>query len=261
MIDRNEPLNDLAGIGAAGRRALRRSRVLIAGVGGLGAPAALCLAAAGVGTLGLIDGDTVEPSNLHRQIVYRVSDIGRSKVAAAAERVRALNPEVAVHGFAQPLAAGNLDHIFPDFDFIIDGTDRIASKYLVNDGAVLHHIPFSHAGVVGFDGQTLTVVPGRSACVRCLFPSPPPAADVVSCQEAGAIGPVVGSIGLVQAAEALKYLLGIGNLLTDRLLTYNGATGRWRIVPVARNRHCRLCGDGVTIHTLEAVADGTEECL
>jgi len=221
----------------------------------------LCLAAAGVGTLGLIDGDTVEPSNLHRQIVYRASDIGRLKVVAAAERVRTLNPEITVRSFERPLTAGNLPAIFPDFDFVIDGTDRIASKYLVNDGAVLHHVPFSHAGVLGFEGQTLTVVPGRSACVRCLFPEPPPAAEAVTCQEAGVIGPVVGSIGLVQAGEALKYLLGIGNLLTDRLLTYHGATGRWRVVPLSRNPRCRLCGDGATIHRLETVADGTADCL
>ena len=223
--------------------------------------ATLCLAAAGVGTLGLIDGDVVEPSNLHRQILYRTTDIGRPKVAVAAERVRALNPAATVHGFTQPLDAANLNEIFPRFDFVIDGTDRIASKYLVNDGAVLHGIPFSHAGVLGFEAQTLTVVPRRSACVRCLFPEPPPPADVVTCNEAGVIGPVVGSIGIVQAIEALKAILGVGTLLTDRLLTYHGVRGSWRTVPLTRDRRCPVCGDGVTVQTLETVADGTEDCL
>ena len=233
---------------------LQRGRILVVGLGGLGSPAALHLAAAGVGTLGLIDCDAVELSNLHRQILYRTADVGRRKVAAAAERIAALNPAVTVRGFDEHLSTRNLRDIFRDFDFVIDGTDRIETKYLVNDGAVLCGIPFSHAGIVGFQGQTLTVLPGRSACVRCLFPSPPPEGEVPTCQEAGVIGALAGTIGLVQAMEALKYVLGKGTLLADRLLTYDALTTRWRTVPLSRNPDCPLCGACPTIHDLEAVA-------
>jgi adenylyltransferase/sulfurtransferase len=232
---------------------LARSRVLIVGVGGLGAPAALRLAAAGIGTLGLIDGDAVELSNLHRQIIYRAADLGRPKVTAAAERLMALHPAVAVRGFAQRLTTRNATPIFTEFDFVIDATDGTASKYLVNDAAVLCRVPFSHAGVLAFQGQTMTVVPGQSACLRCLFPSPPPAADMPTCQEAGILGSVAGSVGIVQATEALKYLLGSGTLLTNRLLTYDALSARWRTVALLRRRDCPLCGEQPTIHHLASV--------
>ncbi len=230
---------------------LRRSRILIAGVGGLGAPAALRLAAAGVGTLVLVDFDVVELSNLHRQILYRTPDIGRLKVGAAAERLAAWYPGVAVQGVAACLAADNVAALFRDVDFIIDGTDRIESKYLVNDAAVLSGVPFSYGGIVGFQGQTLTVLPGRTACLRCLFPSLPPPDDVPTCQEAGVIGALAGSIGVLQAADALKSVLGIGGVLGNRLLTYDATAARWRAVALARNRDCPLCGDRPTIRHLE----------
>jgi molybdopterin-synthase adenylyltransferase len=233
---------------------LQHGRVLVVGVGGLGSPAALHLAAVGVGTLGLLDGDAVELSNLHRQILYRTPDIGRRKVAAAAQRIAALSSAVTVRCFDTQLAEHNLRDIFHDFDFVIDGTDRIETKYLVNDGAIRCGIPFSHAGVVGFQGQTLTVLPGRSACLRCLFPSPPPEGEIATCQEVGVIGALAGTIGLVQAMEAVKYLLGDGTLLTDRLLTCDALTMRWRSVQLARNPGCPLCGEHPSIHGLEAVA-------
>jgi len=239
---------------------VQRARILIVGLGGLGAPAALHLAAAGVGTLGLVEFDDVEISNLHRQILYRTPDLGRPKVRVAAERLTALYPGVSLKCFAERLSTQNVPKIFPEFDFIIDGTDRVASKYLVNDGAILCGVPFSHAGIMGFQGQTMTVFPGQSACVRCLFPTPPPAGEVPTCQEAGIIGALAGSIGLLQAVEALKYLLGAGELLTDRLLIYDALATGWRTVRVSRNRRCPLCGDQPTIRQLVSADSADEPC-
>ncbi len=234
------------------RDCLQRGRVLIVGAGGLGAPAALHLAAAGVGTLGLIDADVVELSNLHRQIIYRASDLGQPKVVAAANRISAQYPATVLRCFPLRLSTANASAILGDFDFVIDATDGVDSKYVVNDGAVSSRVPFSHAGVVGLQGQTMTVIPGESACLRCLFPSPPPLDDMPTCQEAGVIGSLTGSIGLLQATEALKCLLGVGTLLTDRLLTHDAATGRWRAIPLSRRRDCALCGEQPTIRPLEA---------
>ena len=239
---------------------LRQGRVLIVGVGGLGTPAAWHLAHAGVGTLGLIDGDVVDPSNLHRQLLYRASDVGTSKVVVAARRLTAAFPRCTLTRFDERLTADNAMRIFSDFEFVIDGTDRIAAKYLVNDAAVLRGVPFSHAGVVGFQGQTFTVVPGQTACVRCLFPAPPPAGEVATCQEAGIIGSLAGSIGTLQAAEALKSILGTGRLLTDRLWTYDALRGRWRTVEIQRRRDCPLCGERPRIHRVEPVDAPASTC-
>ncbi len=229
--------------------------MLIVGVGGLGCPAALALAAAGVGALGLMDGDAVDLSNLHRQILYGTADLGRRKVTVAAERIAGLYPRVALQLFDQRLSADNLADVFRQFDFIIDGTDEVASKYLVNDGAVAHRVAFSHAGALGFHGQTMTVIPGRSACLRCLFPSPPPAGELPTCQEAGVVGGLAGSIGLLQAAEAVKCVLGVGTLLTDRLLVHDALSARWRTVPVSRRALCPACGDQPRVRCAEP-ADG-----
>ncbi len=244
----------------AARQRLRAARVLIVGVGGLGAPAALHLAAAGVGTLGLIDGDAVDLSNLHRQVIYQTADVGRRKVTAAAQRLAALYPEVAVEIHDERLTADNLAGLFARFDFVIDGTDQIVSKYLVNDGAVLHGAAFSHAGVVGFQGQIMTVLPGRSACLRCVFPTPPPADEIPTCQESGVMGTLAGTIGVLQAAEALKFLLGAGGLLTDRLLTHDAFADRWRTIHLSRARDCPLCGDEPSIRRLETVRGEPERC-
>jgi molybdopterin/thiamine biosynthesis adenylyltransferase len=219
----------------------------------------LTLAAAGIGELGLIDCDAVDLSNLHRQIIYREVDVGRRKVIVAAERVAEQYPDVSVHPIDERLSIENLPDIFSRFDFIIDGTDRVASKYLVNDGAVLHGIPFSHAGILGLLGQTMTVIPGETACVRCLFPTPPPAGEVPTCQDVGVVGALAGAIGLVQASEALKYILGVGFLLTNRLLTYDAGAARWRTVAFTRARSCPLCGDQPTIRHLELTAGANED--
>ena len=220
---------------------LRQRSILIVGVGGLGAPAALAVAAAGIGTLGLADGDRVELSNLNRQILFRSGDIGASKVVIAAARLQHSHPGLTVRTFDHRLTPDDAPQIFAGFDFIIDATDGVASKYLVNDAAVGCGVAFSHAGVLGFQGQTLTVVPGRSACLRCLFPVPPSADDLPTCQEAGILGSVAGTIGTLQAAEAVKYLLGVGGLLTDRVLTYDARSATWRTVPVQRRPACQLC--------------------
>jgi molybdopterin/thiamine biosynthesis adenylyltransferase len=247
-------------IGPEEKERLRRGRVLVVGVGGLGAPVALHLAAAGVGTLGLVDFDIVDLSNLHRQIIYRTPDVGRPKAAVAAERLQAAYPNVSVECFQERLSPANLPAIFSRYDFIIDGTDRIVSKYLVNDGAVLCGVPFSHAGVSGFHGQTMTVVPRRSACFRCLFPVPPSEEEVPSCQDAGIIGALAGSIGLLQATEALKFVLRIGTLLTDRMLIYDALQEQWRMVHLSRDRQCPLCGERPSIRRVAVAKSATGDC-
>jgi adenylyltransferase/sulfurtransferase len=229
--------------GTGGQQRLGEARVLIVGVGALGCPAALHLAAAGVGTLVLLDPDRVELSNLHRQILHRTSAIGTPKVVSAAARLRDRFPALRVEPRVQALTAENLPDLFRAADFVVDATDGVAAKFLINDGAVRVGRPFSHAGILGFLGQTMTVLPGRSACYRCLFPDPPPPGDVPSCQEAGVIGGIAGVIGALQAAEAIKYLTGEGALSTDCLLTYDALSGRWRRVRLTRNPGCPVCAE------------------
>ncbi len=229
---------------------IRNGKVLVVGVGGLGCPAALALARAGVGTIGLIDPDVVELSNLQRQILHATPDIGRPKVDSARDKLQRINPAVTVITYHQRLSVENLPTLFCAYDFIIDGTDGVATKFLINDGAVLLRKPFSYAGIVQFQGQTLTIVPGVSTCLRCFFPEPPAADDIPTCQESGILGSMAGTMGILQAAEAVKYLRGTGALLTDRLLTYDALRLRWREVRVRRSRHCPLCGDTPTITEL-----------
>jgi len=210
-----------------------RSRALIVGVGGLGAPAAMALADAGVATLVLVDPDTVELSNLHRQPLYETADVGRAKVEVAASRLRAVRVLAHRARFAPEHLAG--------CDVVLDGTDSIAAKFLVNDACVDAGVPLVHAGVLGFRAQLLTVLPGRSACYRCVFEEAPPPGDVPSCQEAGVLGPVPSLAGALQAAEALRALAGIEALYADRLLTFDLHAGRWRVVPVAARPSCPAC--------------------
>ncbi|MGH7964508.1 MAG: HesA/MoeB/ThiF family protein [Candidatus Binatia bacterium] len=229
---------------------VREGKVLVVGVGGLGSPAALALALAGVGTIGLVDSDTVELSNLQRQILHHTPDLDRTKVESAREKLLRLNPATQVVAHHERLHAGNLSRLFLGYDFIIDGTDAVATKFLINDGAVLLKKPFSYGGIIQFQGQTLTVLPGQTACLRCLFPVPPSAEDIPTCQEAGIIGSLAGSLGVIQATEAIQYLSGEGELLTDRLLTYDALALRWREVGVRRNLRCPLCGEAPTIISL-----------
>lgn len=238
-------------IGGAGQERLLASKVLILGAGGLGSPAALYLAAAGVGTIGLLDGDEVDITNLHRQIVHHTADIGTRKVDSAKEKMLAINPDVSVQTYDVWARADNIREIVRQYDFVIDGADNFAAKFLVNDACYFEKVPFSHAGILQFDGQLMTVIPGKTACYRCVFRSPPPANSVPSCGQAGVLGVLPGVIGSLQATEAIKYLLGIGDLLTDSLLTYSALTMEFRKVPVMRRPDCALCGPKATITAMK----------
>lgn len=232
---------------------VRNGKVLVVGVGGLGCPAALALARAGVGTIGLVDPDVVELSNLQRQILHATPDIGRPKVHSAREKLLHINPALFVIPYREQLEVENLPELFQPYDFIIDGTDGSATKFLINDGAVLMQKPFSYAGAVQFQGQTMTVLPWESTCLRCWFPVPPAEDEIPTCQESGVLGSLVGSMGMIQAMEAVKYLSGKGELLRDRLLTYDALTLRWREIRVRRSRHCPLCGEAPTITKLHGM--------
>ena len=220
--------------------ALTRARVLVIGVGGLGCPAASTLARAGVGTLGLVDHDVVELSNLHRQPLYDRGDVGTPKVTAAAARLRSLAPAVRVEAWR--LRFGPTDTpLLNGFDLVLDGTDSIAAKFDVNDAAVAAGIRLVHAGVVGFRALLMTVVPGRSACYRCVFEEVPPTGDVPSCSDAGVLGPTTALVGALQAAEAIRLLTGGEAQFVDRLLSIDLLAGRFRTVPVAPSPRCPTC--------------------
>ena len=232
---------------------LAAAHILVVGLGALGCPAAWALAAAGVGRLTLVDPDRVELSNLHRQFLHSVTTIGQFKVESAAARLRAAFPAVDLVLHREAVTAANLPTLFAAADFVIDATDGVAAKFLLNDGAVACARSYSHAGIVGFAGQTLTVVPGRSACVRCVFPEAPAPDSIPSCREAGVVGAIAGVIGALQAGEAIAHLTGRGAALLDRMLTFDGLTGRWRHVRVARDPRCPACAA-----TPAAVLDAAE---
>jgi adenylyltransferase/sulfurtransferase len=230
-------------LGGKGQIRLRQGRVLVVGAGGLGSPAAYYLAAAGVGTLGLIDPDRVELSNLQRQILHGTADIGRKKVESAQAKLGALNPGVTVNLHPLRLELDNAREILRNYDFILDGSDNFETKFLVNDTAVRLGIAFSHAGIVRLQGQTMTVIPYKTACYRCFFREPPPPQELLSCQQAGILGAVAGTIGSIQATEAIKFLAGFEEgLLTDRLLTYDAGIMKFHTVEVRRDPRCGACG-------------------
>ena len=229
-------------VGVEGQERLLQAKVLIVGAGGLGSPAALYLAAAGVGTIGIVDSDTVEISNLQRQIAHFTGDLGSFKVESAAEKMLAINPDIAVRTYKEYLCAANITKIMTGYDFVIDGTDNFPTKFLVNDACVFLGIPLSHGGILRFNGQTMTVIPGRTACYRCSFRSPPPPDAVPSCAQAGVLGVVAGMLGTIQAAEALKYITGAGGLLTNTLLTFDARTMGFRKIKLNKQESCPLCG-------------------
>lgn len=238
-------------VGGLGQEKLLSSKVLIIGAGGLGAPAGLYLAAAGVGTIGIIDNDCVDISNLHRQIIHHTSDLGTDKVESARAKMVAINPDVEVLTYKALATAKNIAEIIRQYDFVIDGTDNFSAKFLINDACFFEKKAFSHAGILRFDGQLLTVLPGETTCYRCVFRSPPPVGVVPSCSQAGVLGVLAGVIGSLQATEAVKYLLEIGDLLTDTLLTYNALTMSFRPVSLNRNPDCPLCGKNPKITELK----------
>ena len=237
-------------VGAKGQKKLMNASVLIIGAGGLGAPAAMYLAAAGVGTIGIVDADVVDLSNLQRQIIHSTPDIGKPKVESAAETMHAINPDVKVNTYQDFVWSGNIEDLIRDYDFIIDGTDNFPAKFLINDACVMMGKPFSHAGIIRFQGQLMTYVPGEGPCYRCVFLEPPPKDAVPTCKQAGVIGAMGGVIGSLQAMEAVKYIIGKGDLLTGRLLTYDALKMNFRTVKLPHNPNCPVCGKNRTITTL-----------
>jgi adenylyltransferase/sulfurtransferase len=229
-------------VGGVGQEKLLGSKIVIVGAGGLGSPAALYLAAAGIGTVGIVDSDKVDLTNLQRQIIHQTNDLETEKANSAAAKMRAINPDVTVKTYTTRLTAANISEIIRGYDFVIDGADNFPTKFLINDACYFEKVPFSHAGILRFYGQLMTVLPGESTCYRCIFRSPPPAGVVPSCAEAGVLGALPGVIGSLQATEALKYLLGVGQLLTNRLLTYDALKMDLRAVELKQNPDCPLCG-------------------
>ena len=229
-------------IGFEGQERLKAARVLIVGTGGLGCPAALYLAAAGIGTLGLVDFDRVELSNLQRQVLFETGDLGRLKVEAARERLLAINPEIEVRAHAVTLRGYNVCEIAEDYDIVLDGSDRLSTRYLVNDACVLLGKPLVTAAIHRFEGQAMTYVPDLGPCYRCLFPQVEQGA-VESCAEAGVLGVLPGVLGVIQANEAVKIATGIGVPLIGRLLSYDALELRFTELPVSRRADCPVCGD------------------
>ena len=226
-------------VGAKGQRKLLNAKVLIVGAGGLGAPAAMYLAAAGVGTIGIVDADDVDLSNLQRQIIHQTADIGKAKVKSAKETINAMNPDVTVNTYREFLTSENIMDIIKDYDFIIDGTDNFPAKFLINDACVMAKKPFSHAGIIRFKGQLMTYVPGEGPCYRCVF------------KQAGVIGAMGGVIGSLQAMEAIKYITGVGKLLTGYLLTYDAINQEFHKIKLPSNTDgCAVCGSHPTITEL-----------
>lgn len=235
-------------VGVKGQKKLLSSKVLIIGAGGLGAPAAMYLAAAGVGTIGIADSDVVDLSNLQRQIIHSTPDVGKSKVDSARETIQRLNPDVEVKTYQTFVSASNIMELIRDYDFILDGTDNFPAKFLINDACVLAGKPFCHAGIIQFRGQLMTYVPGRGPCYRCIFEAPPPKGAIPTCKEAGVIGAMAGVIGTLQAMEAVKYLIGVGDLLTRYLLTFDALKMEFRKVKLPDHvPDCAVCGDHPTI--------------
>ena len=237
-------------VGLRGQEKLLSSRVLIIGAGGLGSPAGLYLAAAGVGQIGLVDADRVDVSNLQRQVIHHTADVGVEKTESAAAKMVAINPDVRVRKHNEFARADNVRQIVREYDFVIDGTDNFAAKFLINDACFFERKPFSHAGILRFAGQLMTVMPDESACYRCVFDAPPPPGSVPSCSQAGVLGVLAGVVGSLQACEAIKYVLGQGGLLTDALLTYEALDAKFRKISLKRNPRCRLCGQNREIREL-----------
>ena len=237
-------------VGVKGQKKLLNAKVLIIGAGGLGAPAALYLAAAGVGTIGIVDADEVDLSNLQRQVIHTTNDLGKAKVKSAAETMEAINPDVTVNTYRTFVDSGNIMDLIEDYDFVIDGTDNFPAKFLINDACVMAKKPFSHAGIIRFKGQLMTYVPGEGPCYRCVFKNPPPKDAVPTCKQAGVIGAMGGVIGSLQAMEAVKYIIGQGELLTGKLLTYDALKMEFHTIKLPQDENCGVCSEHPTITEL-----------
>jgi molybdopterin/thiamine biosynthesis adenylyltransferase/rhodanese-related sulfurtransferase len=235
-------------VGEQGQLRLLDSKVLLVGAGGLGSPASLYLAAAGVGRLGIVDADVVDESNLQRQIVHSTDVIGEPKVESAKRTIEALNPDVQVVPYQERLTSENVDRILADgWDVIVDGADNFPTRYLVNDASIWHDVPVVHGSIYRFEGQVTVFKPGAGPCYRCLFPSPPPPELAPSCAEGGVLGVLPGIIGSLQASEALKLALGIGDALVGRLLLFDALAAEFNEVTIRRDPDCPVCGEHPTI--------------
>lgn len=237
------------GVGEEGQEKLLSAKVLVIGAGGLGSPNLLYLAAAGIGTIGIADGDTVDITNLQRQIVHHTPDIGRSKVESAKKKIEDLNPDVNVITYYYKVTPDNISDVIKDYDFIIECTDNFTAKFLINDACVLNKKPYSHCGVLSFYGQMITYLPGCT-CLRCLFSSPPAPGTSPTSAEAGIFSTVPGTFGTLQASEAVKYLLGKGRLLTNALFYFDIFNFEVKTINIKPNPNCPLCGSAPIIKTL-----------
>jgi sulfur-carrier protein adenylyltransferase/sulfurtransferase len=244
-------------VGPAGQEKLKQAKVACIGAGGLGSPLLMYLAAAGVGTLGVVDDDLVELSNLHRQPIHFTDDIGRHKLESAAEKLYAINPHVRLHLHAERLTSANAMRILANYDIVADGTDNFPARFLVNDACVMLKKPNVHAAVFRFEGQLSVFDPRRGPCYRCLFPEPPPAGSTPSCAEAGVFGVLPGIAGTMQAAEVIKLILGIGRPLIGRLLTFDVADARFHEMRFEKDPTCPVCGENPKITSL---ADYDDQC-
>lgn len=237
-------------VGVHGQKKLKAASVLIVGAGGLGSPLAMYLAAAGVGRLGLVDYDVVDLSNLQRQIIHGTRDLGRPKTESAMDRVKDINPHTRIDTYNEPLTSDNARNILEDYDLVVDGTDNFPTRYLLNDVCVFTKKPFVFGGIFRFYGQVSVFCTGEGPCYRCLFPSPPPADSVPSCAEGGVLGLIPGTIGTIQASEAVKLILGIGKPLVGRLLTYNALDVDFKIFNIGKDPECPVCGEAPSITEL-----------
>jgi len=237
-------------VGGKGQKKLQNSKILCVGAGGLGSPVAFYLAAAGVGTIGIIDMDKVDISNLQRQILHSCSDIGKLKVDSAKETLNSINPDVNVLTYAEKLTSKNVKDIIKNFDIVVDGCDNFATRYLVNDACYFDKKPNIYGSVFQFEGRATVFVPDDGPCYRCLHPFPPPAGEVPSCQEAGVLGVLPGLIGLIQATETIKLILGLGKSLKGRLLLYDALSLSFREVKIKKDPNCPLCGEKPKIKSL-----------
>lgn len=240
----------LPNIGGKGQEKLLNAKVLIIGAGGLGSPCALYLASAGVGKIGIVDSDVVELNNLQRQIIHSTQNVGRLKVESAKERLYSINPDVEIIPYNLRITSENILEVIKDYDLVVDGSDNFPTRYLANDACVISNKTLFHGGIFRYDGQIITIIPRKSACYRCLFPEPPPPGLVPSCQEAGILGVVAGIVGTLQANEVIKYILGVGELLTSKLLVFNSLDSSFRQVNVPQDPECPVCGEKPIIKDL-----------
>ncbi len=237
-------------IGREGQSKILNAKVLVVGIGGLGSPVAFYLAAAGVGTIGVADNDVVDLSNLQRQIIHFTDDLHKPKVVSAADKIRRINPDVDVKCYQEFIGVENVRKIIKEFDFIVSCSDNFEAKFLVNDACVMENIPYSHGGVIGFEGQAITVVPGKSACYRCFFGELPTGGSLPSASETGILGAAAGMLGTIQAAETIKYITGSGKLLTNQLLSFNAGTMDFFKVTLKPQPECSVCGESPKITEL-----------